>query len=196
MSDLCDFYEWQSGLFCGDYYCQKKGATITTDTYNKYCKNYNYNNCPIYKEASNSSSSCFITTVVCNILKKRDNDEILQNLRLFRNDILHTNKEYHDILKEYDIVGPILADCIINDKDKTKMAAFLYYHVLIPISNRIIQKNYDDAVEKYYLMTLSLVNYYGIKHQYNGIKKDKNYLNYEFDPKTSGHGLKKIKKVK
>ena len=64
----CSFYEFRSGLFGGDYYCIKKGEAVSSDIYYKYCRNYSYGDCPIYK--SSSSSSCFITTIVCNILEK------------------------------------------------------------------------------------------------------------------------------
>ena len=191
MSDLCDFYEWQSGLFCGDYYCKIKKSTISTDTYNRYCKNYNYNNCPIYKENTNSSS-CFITTVVCNILGKRDNDELLNNFRKFRDNILVPNEKYHDILKEYDVVGSKVSELIYKDEDKEKMAVGIYINALLPINDRIEEQDYDTAVEMYYIMTLSLVNYYGLKHEYNRIK-DKNYNNYEVNKDTIGHGLKKVR---
>ena len=38
----CDFYTYKSGTLFGDFYCMKKEDTINTDTYNRYCKNYNY----------------------------------------------------------------------------------------------------------------------------------------------------------
>ena len=62
----CEYYKFQDGLFGGDYYCIKKEETVSSDIYYKYCRDYNYDACPIYKMSSNSSS-CFITTIVCNL---------------------------------------------------------------------------------------------------------------------------------
>lgn len=188
----CDFYEFQGGLFGGDYYCKIKKATINSDTYYRYCRGYSYDECPIYKHEKSSSSGCFITTIICNILGKDDNDELLNNFRKFRDNILVPNEKYHDILKEYDVIGSEVSELIANDKEKEKMAVGIYKNALLPINERIDQKDYDMAVEMYYIMTLSLVNYYGLKHEYNRIK-DKNYNNFEFDKKTAGHGLRKIR---
>ena len=187
----CEFYEFQSGLFGGDYYCRNKQCVVSSDTYYKYCRDYNFRECPNYNRGS--SSSCFITTVVCQILGKQDNDKLLENFREFRDNILQPNTKYHDILKEYDVIGPLLADCIIKDQEKEKTAIGLYENVMLPINNEINNMNYDKAVEMYYLMTLSLVNYYKLKHEYNSIK-DKNYNDIEFIPSKSGHGLIKQKK--
>lgn len=188
----CDFYEYQSGFLCGDYYCKIKKDTINSDTYYKYCRGYNYQECPIYIHERNSSSGCFITTVVCNILGKNDDDKVLNNLRSFRDNILVPNKKYHDILKEYDVIGSRVSEFIVNDKDREKMAVGIYENAILPINERINQKDYDTAVEMYYIMTLSLVNYYGLKHDYNRIK-DRNYNNFEFNEKTAGHGLRKVR---
>lgn len=188
----CEFYKFDGGFFGGDYYCIKQEKAVSTDTYNKYCRDYNYRECSIFKHTE--SSGCFLTTIVCQILGKKDNDEILANFRIFRDNILQPNQKYHDILKEYDVIGPMLVDCISNDNDKEKLATCLYNNVMGKINTQIKQKQYDEAVESYYIMTLSLINYYGLKHEYNQIK-DNNYEYTDFDPKTAGHGLR-LKRTK
>lgn len=190
----CPYYEFKSGtLFTYYYWCKKDNKEVLNREYEKYCSGCYYDECPIYKQSQ--SSGCFITTIVCDILKKQDNDELLENLRKFRNDILQPNENYHDILKEYDVIGTRLADCIINDPDKEKMASCLYENALLPINKKINNKEYNNAIEKYYLMTLSLINYYGLKHEYTAIK-ERNYDYEDFNPSKSGHGLRKIKKLK
>ena len=74
------------------------------------------------------------------------------------------------------------------------MALGLYQNVLVPVANLISEKEYDKAVEKYYVMTLMLVNYYGLKHDYNDIKDD-DYGYQSFDPSVSGHGRKLERKI-
>lgn len=183
----CEFYTFKGGLFSGDYYCIKKETVVSSETYYKYCRDYNYGECPIYRHTE--SSGCFLTTIVCQILGKKDNDEILENFRLFRNNILQPNKKYHDTLKEYDVIGLMLVDCIVNDCDKEKIATSLYDNAMKKINSQIKEKKYDEAVESYYLMTLKLINYYGLKHEYNQIK-DNDYGYTNFNPKTAGHGYK------
>lgn len=64
----------------------KKDCRVDDGTYRKYCRDYNYDECPIYKHQE--SSSCFITTVACQILGKEDNDPVLNDFRKFRGNIL------------------------------------------------------------------------------------------------------------
>ncbi len=40
----CPFYTWNS-----DYYCIKKKERCPDEIYYKYCRNYDYTDCPIYK---------------------------------------------------------------------------------------------------------------------------------------------------
>lgn len=186
----CTYYSFKSNLFGGDYWCDKKNVRVDNDTYYKYCRGYSYGECPIYRQSN--SSGCFITTVVCDILGKKDDDKILNNLRSFRDNILQQDSEYYNILKDYDNIGPVLADAMENDKDKVKMATFLFNTVIMPINSLIENKQYEQACEKYYLMTLALINYYGLKHEYNN-DKDNDYGYLEFNPKTAGHGRVRVK---
>jgi len=192
----CTFYDYKSGLFSGDYWCKKKDCRVDEDTYYKYCRGYNYDACPIFKERE-SSSPCFITTVTCQILGKNDNDPLLNRFRSFRDNVLQKDKKYGDTLKEYDVIGPQIADCLINDKDRAKLAKGIFETVLLPVDILIQQQKYEEAVEKYYIMTLSLVNYYGLKHEYNQIKeKDYGYQQGEFVPNLAGHGYKRVRAPK
>lgn len=185
----CTYYCYKSGLFSGDYWCNKKDERVDEGTYYQYCRNYDYTNCPIYKQTE--VSGCFITTVACQILGKEDHDPILDDFRNFRDNVLQKNEKYYEILKEYDIIGPKLAKCIFYDKDKTKIASGIYNTVLTKIHHLVSQKKYDEAVEKYYVMTLMLINYYSLKHEYNQIKETK-FDDFLFIPNQSGHG--RIKK--
>lgn len=43
-------------------------------------------------------------------------------------------------------------------------------------------------------MMLSLINYYGFKHDYNNaVDRDYNYQEKEFKPRLSGHGRRRLK---
>ena len=187
----CTFYRWNGGVF-GDYWCDKKDCRVDSNTYYKYCRDYNYSDCPIYKMSS--SSGCFITTIVCEILGKEDNDQVLTNLRTFRENILKPQEKYHEILIDYDNIGPVIASCIANDPNKEQMAIGLYEIALSKISKQIEEKENDKVIENYINMVLCLINYYQLKHIFN-FGKDNNYDIDYFEAKTAGHGrvLKKQK---
>ena len=189
----CPYYSFKSGLlFGGDYFCDVKKISVDSSQYNTYCRGYNYSNCVIYKSKNGSSSGCFITTVVRDILGKEDNDVLLNNFRCFRDNILHCDEKYNELLQDYDNIGPRIADAIWTDKDAVKMANGIYNISLLPINEMIKNKEYDKACEKYYLLTLSLINYYGLKHDYN-FDKDNGLYEKDFDVKVSGHGRRLIK---
>lgn len=196
MADSCRFYRYEGGFFSGGNTCSVTGRkeNVTEDYYVRYCKHdYNRRDCPLYRKyGPYESSGCFITTVTCEILGQQDNSLIMNHLRNFRDNVLQTNEKYYDILKEYDVIGPKLADCIRQDKDREVMANGLYKNVLVPVSQLVNDKDYDKAVETYYVMTLMLINYYGLKHQYNAIKDD-NYGYDDFEPSKAGHGRVKKK---
>ena len=113
---------------------------------------------------------------------------LLNKLRNFRKNILQNNSDYYDILKEYDSVGPVIAFKIQTDNDKKRIADALY-NFLVMITKLIEEGNYDEAVEQYKLMTLLLINYYGLKHDYNK-EVDSGYHYQDFDAKKAGHGYK------
>lgn len=159
----CPFYTFRQG----DYYCAKNEKYVNSDTYYKYCRNYDYNDCPIYKQQD--SSGCYLTTIVCDILRKSDDCIVLNTMRKFRDQELQNNPEYIDLLKKYDMVGPIIAKNIQNDKNNVILSNYLYSSVLEPVCKHIENKEIEKAITLYEVMTLSLVNYYGLKKFYNGI---------------------------
>lgn len=180
----CTYYRYNNeGLF-GDYWCDKKNDRVDSDTYYKYCRNYDYSYCPIYKQSD--SSGCFITTVACKILGKSDNDDVLNNLRFLRDKVLKSNPKYYYLLKDYDNMGPEIADAILHDNDKLKMANAIYNVTLVPVSRMIKEKMYDQAICSYEIMINSLISYYGLEHLYS--KAD----DKDFDLNKAGHGKRRV----
>lgn len=186
----CTYYRWEGGSFFGDYWCDKKDCRVDSDTYSKYCRDYNYDECPIYKR-SESSGGCFITTVLCQILGLPDNHEVLNTLRAFRDNILQKDKQYEEILKIYDAIGPMVADAIMQDKNKEQLAFDLYKSSLLPIVEEIKANNYERATKHYLYMTLALVSEYGLRQTYNCLKEvDFGFTNFE--QTKAGHGYRRV----
>lgn len=182
----CSYYSWKGGSFFGDYWCNKKDARVDSDTYYKYCRNWDYGDCPIYKHEE-SSPPCFITTVLCQILGLPDDHETLNALRNFRDNILQKDKQYEEILKIYDVIGPLVADSIRKDANREKLALDLYKLSLLPIVEEIKKQNYTRAIKHYLYMTLSLVSEYNLRNTYNCLQA-KNFGIKDFDQSTAGHG--------
>lgn len=187
----CSYCKDGGGFFSSDYICSLNNEYIPQSYLNDYCKyDYRVSNCPFYKEnGPYISSSCFITTVTCDILGKDDNDLVMQKLRNFRNNILQKNEEYYEILKLYDSIGPIIANNLINDPEKEIFTPLLY-SILEKITKLIDKSDYESAIEKYIVMTLLLVNRYNLKHLFNNMIDDNyGYSDDNFDPIVAGHGM-------
>lgn len=123
----------------------------------------------------------FSNNNLCNILNKEDNGIVLEKMRMFRDNVLQKNKQCIDILKDYDNIRPVIAQCMILDKNKIKLANGLY-PILEDITKKIDDKNYEQAITNYQVMALSLINYYNLKHTFNNLK-DNNYFLYSFNRK-------------
>ncbi len=156
----CSYYCFRQG----DYYCCKKNDYVNSDAYYRYCRNYDYGDCPVYKQAS--SSGCYLTTIVCRLLGKSDNDSVLEKLRWFRDTVMCNDCMYDKLLQEYDAIGPMIASCLANDNDGQIMANYLYDNILNRICGNLDAREVDKAVEIYRVMTLALINYYGLKDTY------------------------------
>ena len=165
----CTYLDLSTGDIYGKYYCNKRRCRhLATDT---ICSNYTkadsrsvgeYENAIDYSKCKNSSSSCYLTTIVCNILKVNDNNYFLNTLRLFRDNYLQKNNEYKLLLAEYDIVGPIICKNIINDENNKLIAAKMFFNYIKPVVSLIDDKMYKDAVVRYCMMVNALKRIYGI----------------------------------
>ena len=177
-------------------HCNLDWHVVSNYEYKNFC-NYNYGNSCSKKTNSNSSGGCFITTVTCEILDKKDDDKVMNGLRKFRDDVLQKDEKYAEILQNYDVVGPIIANKLKEDENKEKIAETVYESVLTPIAALVEDGEDEKAVEAYYQMTLLFINYYGLLTPYNYIAEhDFGYKKGEFDQKNAGHGTKSKKYVK
>lgn len=170
----CENYDYQGDNVKG--YC---------DYYR--CYYYPTDNCSHYKNAE-STSTCYVTTVVCDILGYGDNCGVLNTLRDLRY-TMQDDKKYAGLLYEYDTVGPKIAKDIKEEYNKTKDE-----EMWIQFFNFYIQKSAslysegktEEAVIRYKEMFMSLKEYYGYKELPYIIPQD-------YDLKNSGHG--KVKTI-
>ena len=127
------------------------------------------------------SNPCYITTIVTKLLGLGDNNELLNTLRLFRRNTLQTNPSYKNLLMEYDIVGPVIADCIENDRelyDINVLEKYIRYCVSL-----VKQGKETEAVTIYTNMVNMLKEIFNIS--FEQVKCD----NYDYT--VGGHGYVK-----
>lgn len=185
----CTYLDLNYGGDCnGKYYCNKKWERhLATDiACSNYTKAYSrssssYNNAIDYSK-SKQQSNCYITTLLCDILKLSDTNYYINILRNFRNNYLRYNIEYNHLLVEYDIVGPIICRNLIFDKQKNIIAAKLFYNYISPVVSLIEDNMFVDAIVRYSMMVSKLKEIYGINTKVT--RKDIE----ECDITLSGHG--------
>ena len=156
------------GDYNGKYYCNKKWERhLATDT---ACSNYtkaysrsssSYDNAIDFSK-SKQQSNCYITTILCDILKRSDTNYYISTLRNFRDNYLRYKMEYKHLLVEYDIVGPIICENLIMDKQKRLIASKLFYNYISPVVSLIEDKMFMDAIVRYSMMVNKLKDVYSI----------------------------------
>lgn len=165
MSKWCQYCVDRSTWCSTDYKCIRDGKEKSIpDGYEKwYCSNENsaYANCPIYNK-------CYIVTVTKDILGK-DNC-LLESFKGFRNSLIQKDRKYGCHLRMYDAIGPVIANRIVTDEDRTKKASSVYKR-LEGILDSIDNGDLDLATKKYTLMVQRLVVTFGLQDLYRA-KRD------------------------
>lgn len=108
------------------------------------------------------NEGCYLTTIVCEILEYEDDCSILTSLREFRETTLKQNEEYHDLLCEYDIVGPVIAEAIRSSLKPKVLSQFLLTNYIEPTVKCIELDKTDLAVSIYTYMVEELKKLCGI----------------------------------
>lgn len=187
----CTYLDLSDGNSYGEYYCNKKWERhLATDPQcGSFCKAYRrsqgaINNAIDCSNSHNSNSGCYLTTMLCNILKMSDNNFYLETIRNFRNNILQKDEKYKKLLVEYDIIGPKIAYALDNDPLKFNIANIHFNKYIFPITKLINSYEYEAAINLYIAMTLSLKSLYNFSH-YNISNEQINNA----DIKLSGHGI-------
>lgn len=189
MSDIKCGYCNRRGF--DDYYCTKVENNVPYSTYDRYCTSYSYRECPNYKYEK-PSSGCYLTTATCDILGLEDKNIYLQIFRKFRKDYLHHRPECLPILEEYDFVGPVIAQRLMNDENKEQIAQDLLKDYIHPIATNLITKfdgNYDFAIKSYAQMTRELIKRYNLETMALTIPGQSRF-DFNKDYSDYGHGRK------
>lgn len=186
----CTYLDTQDKNDSGAFWCNMKlERHLATDPEcGRFCRAYSRNENTIsnaieYSNNHTNSSLCYLTTMICNILKMNDKNIYLETIRNFRDNVLKNDEQYKQLLVEYDIIGPKIASALDNDPLKDKIAQMYFNYYIIPIINLIQNNKYKEAVNKYVDMTAKLKSFYNINDYSISIEDINNA-----DINLSGHG--------
>lgn len=192
----CTYLDLSTGDIYGKFYCEKKWERhLATDIEcGSFCRAYSRDSGTIenaYRYSNDhTSSGCYLTTILCNILGMDDNNLYLETMRNFRKNILQNNQKYKYILVQYDIIVPKIAQCLNNDPLKEKIAQNYFNKYIVPITKLINENQHEMAINIYMYMTNQLNSLYNL----NNISISTEEIN-NADIKESGHGIYKTKKL-
>ncbi len=168
----------EKSKYSDKYWCQERKNYFEPTDYS----------CSYYIEDPNrvrTPGSCYITTIVCNILGYDDNCELLTILRNFRELYLKQNEKFLHLLVEYDIIGPNISYEIAKENNYSFCLIILQGY-LIPCVNFIKNNQFEEAINIYKMMVKHLINKFNI----NQVEYEVNLS--DIDINSLGKGRKKL----
>lgn len=134
----CPYY-WYNN----HYACRKSGKDVNEDIYYKYCRNYDYDDCPIYK--GQDSSGCFLTSACVEAKGFPDDCHELTVLRRFREGYLSSLPEGRDEIAEYYFVAPQIVAEIKKRADSIAVFDSIYEKLVKPCVEMIDHGENENA---------------------------------------------------
>ena len=86
--------------------------------------------------------------------------ECINILENFRVNVLEKDEKYADVLREYDFIGPVLADFIVHDENSIDICKKICSTTLVNVLELIKQEKYDEALNNYINLVKLLKEYY------------------------------------
>ena len=147
----CPFYWWNN-----HYACRKSGKDVSDDIYYKYCRNYGYADCPIYKQENPSDSTCFLSTACIRAKHLPDDCTELMTLRKFRDTYLQSFEEGRGDIQDYYQIAPSIVRAIDAHPNAERIYAGIYDNLIIPCLKLIAEGNFKEAHQLYKSTTFAL----------------------------------------
>ena len=149
----CPYYWYDN-----HYACRKSGKDVNEDIYYKYCRNYDYDDCPIYK--GQDSSGCFLTSACTEARGLPDNCHELQLLRRFREEYLRLLPEGPAEIAEYYFIAPQIVERIRNAENCVEIFDAIYAGLVQPCVELIERGEREHAHRRYRDAVLQLKQKY------------------------------------
>ena len=153
----CSYYMFRSN----DYYCCKKQDYINSDIYRRYCRDYAYDECPIYRGEPESSSGCYLTSACIEAQGLPDNCEELTVLRNFRDNWLKKQPGGLAEIAEYYAIAPGIVTKINQQSGAKEIWHELYETLVVPCVRLIQAGKMDEAHRRYQKTAWALESQYG-----------------------------------
>lgn len=160
--------------YCGE--CEVWRASNDTDRYGRrwcyYSKKYESSDQQTFgcRGFSSKEYHWYIVSAICKKLGLSDDYECVSLLHNFRINVLEKDARYDEILREYDIVGPFLAQMIETDDESKELCERLLQVYLVKVLDLIKENKNDEALNRYIEMVNLLRTIYGV----NEIKMQNN----------------------
>ncbi len=148
-------------------YCTYRGHYYSLD--DRKCQYYEYDR---YKDYYDLNHRWHVVSAIFKKLDLKDSYECIDILHSFRNNFLENNPNYRELLNEYDIVGPVIAECLTNDPDSKILCKRLVEFFLSDMLSLIKEEKYEEALNKYIEMINVLKLFYEKQiDEYQNIKQ-------------------------
>ena len=190
----CTYLKTNDPDLYGKYWCECRLERVLANNEGcyRFCTAYSRSKYDIEKyekySIEHSKEGCYLTTIMCNILKMPDDNPFLNTMRYFRGNVLQKDKKYSNLLVEYDVIGPIISNNIANDPLNLQISIDCMFKYIKPIVKLIKEKNNDEAINQYIEMTNNLKKFYNI----NTTLRTETINNCDLN--LSGHGVYILKK--
>jgi len=125
-------------------YCTYRRQYYNLDE--RKCRYYEYDK---YKDYYDLNHRWHVVTAIFNKLNLKDSYECINTLHSFRINYLDNNPKYKELLNQYDIIGPIIAECLTNDPDSEILCKRLIEFFLSDILDLIHDNKNEEALGKY-----------------------------------------------
>lgn len=129
------------------YAYRKTGKDVNEDTYYKYCRNYDYGDCPIYK--GNDTSGCFLTSACVEAKGLPDDCHELTVLRNFRDGYMRTIPTGAADICEYYHTAPAIVEKIKTLPNAKEIFDQIYSELVLPCVKLIESGRNEEAYAAY-----------------------------------------------
>ena len=115
----------------------------------------------------------YIVSAIFEKLGLPDSYDCVAKLQYFRENVLEKDSKYMNILIEYDIIGPKLAELLKNDSDSEKLCQRLIQVFLVRILDLIMDNKNDEALNLYIEMVNLLKTIYEVDLEKDNLSRSK-----------------------
>ena len=150
----CPYYHWNN-----HYACRKTGKDVNEDTYYKYCRNYDYDDCPIYK-GNDSGGGCFLTSACVEARGLADDCHELTTLRAFRDGYMKTTQTGAADICRYYHSAPAIVEKIRQSENANAVFEKIYNELVMPCVRLIENARNEEAYDLYRSYVLKLEKQY------------------------------------